>query len=193
MAEVKLSDIQDRARPKRLYEGAHVEFEYDHPKNEAKSLEAGRTICDTVEVVKIQFPGQDLTVVRVEKRHIEAYPEAYAAFKRGEEQPADGTPLKLWAQMDGATFKELAYLGFVTVEQLATASDEAKRKMGPLQQWVKKAKAFIESAKAPQNQVATLKEQLEREKKRGDKLEEQIGLLHQRILATEGTDLSESA
>jgi len=85
--------------------------------------------------------------------------------------------------------RELQYLGFKTVEQLCDANDDVKRRMGPLAQYVKRAKDWIEAANLPQNEIVNLREALEREKSRSNKMEHQLAILMQRIDATEGNNL----
>ncbi|MFO0089245.1 MAG: hypothetical protein ACK518_00225, partial [bacterium] len=86
-----------------------------------------------------------------------------------------------------------AYLGFRTVEQLAEAIDEVKRRMGPLSRFVKEAQEWIKAASSEQAQVVSLRESLEREKLRTERLENQVELLMQRIEANEGTRLTRVA
>jgi uncharacterized protein YigA (DUF484 family) len=64
--------------------------------------------------------------------------------------------------------------------------------MGPLSRFVKEAKEWLQAASSEQAQVVSLKEALEREKVRGDRLENQIELLMQRIEGNEGTRLDRS-
>ena len=91
--------------------------------------------------------------------------------------------------MTASAMRELHYLGFRTVEQLATANDEIKRKIGPLSKFIKLAADWLEAAKSSQHDVVTLKQQLENESNRRKMLEEKVELLLQRIEANEGTDL----
>jgi uncharacterized protein YigA (DUF484 family) len=58
--------------------------------------------------------------------------------------------------------------------------------MGPLGRFVKEAKEWLDAANSPQSQVVSLRETLEREKVRADRLENQIELLMQRIEGNEG-------
>jgi hypothetical protein len=117
------------------------------------------------------------------------YPEQYAAFMAGNEPVISGTPLAEWTPLNGSAMRELQYMGFKTVEQLAQASDDVKRKMGPLSRFVKMAVDWLAAANSTQSQVVTLREQLEREQARTGKLEEQVKLLLMRIEANEGTQM----
>jgi predicted nuclease with TOPRIM domain len=80
-------------------------------------------------------------------------------------------------------------LGFKTVEQLANATDEAKRKLGPLSKFCKLAKDWMDAAKSDQNEVVKLRQLLEREQAKTDDLRHKLELLMQRVEANEGISL----
>ena len=152
-------------------------------------MQAGRSIFDEIPSISIQYPGGDETVRKIEPQDTADYPELYAAFKVGSEVVVSGTPLAEWPLMNGSTLRELQHLGFKTVEQLADAHDELKRKLGPTGRFIKMAKDWLDAANSSQFSVVALKQQLEREQKRTAKLEEQVELLLQRVEGNEGTDL----
>jgi hypothetical protein len=191
MAQIDWSAIMngDQGRPKRRYAGANVKFFYAYNENRQKSLEAGRPIYDEIPSISIQWPGMDTTVRKIEPQDIQEYPEMYAAFKAGSEPVEGGTPLTEWALLPGSVCRELQYMGFKTVEQLADASDDIRRKLGPSGRYIKMAKDWMDSAKSSQADVVALKEELDNEKRRTEKLREQVELLLQRVEANEGTDL----
>lgn len=175
--------------PTRRYKGANVHFFNAYNLNREKTAAAGREVYDEIPSISIQFPGHDVTVRRIEQQDILEYPEKYAAFKAGSEPVESGTPLSAWTLMNGAAMKELQYLGFKTVEQLAEASDEAKRKLGTLSKYVKMAKEWLDAANSTQTQLVAMQQQLEREQERTKRLEHQLEVLIQRVEASEGTDL----
>jgi hypothetical protein len=183
------SIINGASQPKKRYAGANVRFFYAYNENEEKSLREGRPKFDEIPSISIQWPGGDETVRRIEQQDINEYPELYARFKAGSEPVTEGTPLAEWPMMTGSAMRELQYLGFKTVEQLANASDEAKRKLGTLSRFAKLAKEWLDAANSSQNEVAKLKHLLEREQERTAKLEHKVELLLQRVEANEGTDL----
>lgn len=176
---------QQQSKP---YRGANVRFFFAYQENRLKSEQAGRPVFDEIPSISIQYPGMDETVRKIEPRDIEAYPNEYQAFKNGSEPVQAGTPLAEWSILPGSAMRELQYLGFKTVEQLPDANDDVKRRMGPLVQYVKKAKDWLEAANAPQNEIVMLKESLEREKARAKRMEDQLAILMQRIDATEGNN-----
>jgi hypothetical protein len=190
MAQVDWASIMNgNSEPKKRYSGANVKFFYAYNENREKSLNEGRPIFDEIPSISIQWPGGDETVRRIEQRDMQEYPELYARFKAGSEPVTEGTPLAEWAMMSGSALRELNYLGFKTVEQLANATDEVKRKIGPLSKLVSMAKDWLEAANSDQNDVVKLKQQLAAETAKRERLEEKLELFLQRIEANEGTDL----
>ena len=131
------SIISGQPSNKKRYAGANVKFFYAYSENEEKSQKEGRPIFDEIPSISIQWPGQDETVRRIEPQDMAEYPEKYAAFRAGSEPVTEGTPLAEWPMMNGSAMRELQYLGFKTVEQLANATDEAKRKIGTLSKFAK--------------------------------------------------------
>jgi hypothetical protein len=190
MANIDWQSIMSGVTQQRKrYAGANVHFFNAYDLNREKTLQAGREVYNEIPSISIQFPGHDVTVRRIEPQDIQEYPDKYAAFMAGNDPVESGTPLVNWTLMSGAANKELQYLGFKTVEQLAEASDEAKRKMGTLVKYVKMAKEWLEAATGTQAQIVALQQQLDREKTRSNKLEQQLEILMQRVEASEGTDL----
>lgn len=181
--------MNGRQQNRRRYHGANVRFFNAYNENREKSFTAGRAIFDEIPSISIQYPGGDETVRRIEPQDIQDYPELYAAFKAGSEPVISGTPLAEWPLMNGSLLRELQHLGFKTIEQLAGAHDELRRKLGPSGRFVKMAKDWIDAANSSQYQVTTLKQQLDRAEAQTAKLREQVELLMQRIEGNEGIDL----
>lgn len=181
--------MNGQMQPRKRFHGANVRFFNAYNENKEKSLQAGRAIFDEIPSISIQYPGGDETVRKIEPQDVADYPELYAAFKAGSEVVVSGTPLAEWPLMNGSTLRELQHLGFKTVEQLAEAHDEIKRRLGPTGKFIKMAKDWLDAANSSQFTVVALKQQLEREQKRTAKLEEQVELLLQRVEGNEGTDL----
>lgn len=190
MAQIDWNEVMTgQPTRKRRYSGANIKFFNAYNENRQKSIDAGRAIFDEIPSISIQWPGGDETVRRIEPQDIQEYPQEYAAFTAGNTPVNSGTPLSEWPPMNGSAMRELQHLGFKTVEQLAAANDDVKRRLGPLVQFVKKAKDWLDAANSSQFEVTNLKQQLEREKRRTEKLEQQMELLMQRIEGNEGTDL----
>ena len=130
------------------FHGANLRWFNKPTHNEAKSLEAGRAIYDNVEMVEISFPGSVDKVSKVVTEQIKAhYPEAYAAFKAGNEMPLEGTPIETWAMLPINVVKEFKYLGINTLEQLAESPESVRKRLGTAQKWIEEAKHYLQSAK----------------------------------------------
>lgn len=185
------NSIQSGARKR--YHGAIVKFSEETYLDQAATQQNnGIPKYSTRDVISIRFPGGDETVRRVEPQDTTEYAEQWVAYKAGKEQPLDGTPLEMFPPMPKAVVEELRYFQVRTIEQLAELTDEAKRKLGPLSSWQKKASEWLGAAKSKQSEVVALKEQLKRQTERADRLEHQMTILMQRIDATEGNNFSES-
>jgi hypothetical protein len=181
--------MNGQSQQKKRFAGANVKFFNAYNENKEKSLKEGRPIFDEIPSISIQWPGGDETVRRIEPQDIHEYPELYKAFSIGNEPIESGTPLVEWPPISGSAVRELQYIGFKTVEQLAEANDSLRSKLGPLFRFVKMAKDWLDAANSSQNDVVGLRQLLEREQKRTAKLEHQLELLMQRVEANEGTDL----
>lgn len=194
MAQIDWNDVARQvnggARHRSKWSGCNVKFLVVTRKNEEKSAKAGREIYDEVPSVSFQWPGQDETVRALEERDKLEHPELWAAFSAGTGPIESGMPLTEWPKISASAIRELHYLGFRTVEQLAEANDDVKRRMGPLVQFVKAAKEWLDAASSDQAQVVALKSVVERERLRADRLENQVELLLQRIEANEGTQFT---
>jgi hypothetical protein len=190
MAQIDWQSLMSgNSQPKKRYSGANVKFFYAYNENREKSLAEGRPIFDEIPSISIQWPGMDETVRRIEPQDVQEYPELYARFKAGSEPVTEGTPLAEWPMMSGSAMRELNYLGFKTVEQLSNATDETKRKLGPLSKFVKLAKDWLDAAKSDQSEVVKLRQLLEREQTRTAALEHKLEVFMQRVEANEGIDL----
>lgn len=185
------ADMRRASGSQPKYEGANVRFFYEYPEDKKKTEETGLYSVKEVLSVSIQWPGCDETVVRAEDSHKYEYPRQWAAFQAAQEPPLEGTPLAEWAKMPRAVTLELAHYGIKSMEQLAGLSDAGKQKIGPLQKWCKEAQVVLDSVNSDSAKVAALTLQLERQTKRANQLEEQIGALMRRIESVEGVRLDE--
>jgi hypothetical protein len=126
-----------------------VKFYVDAIANDEKSREAGRLVCDEVEMVEMRVRGDRNNIVHkiVDEAIKRRFPGAYEAFKKGQEHRGSGTPLDQWPIVTRGMLEELKYMGFYTVEQVSEASDGVCAKFAGLQNLKQKAIAFIETAK----------------------------------------------
>ena len=191
MAQIDWQTIMnpDTATRKRRFQGANVKFFNAYNENKEKSLKEGRPVFDEIPSISIQWPGMDETVRRIEPQDIEEYPDLYARFKANSEPVTEGLPLSEWPPMTGSAMRELQYLGFKTVEQLANANDDVKRRLGTLSKFVKLAQDWMQAAKSDTNEIVRLRQLLEREEAQRKLLQERLELFMQRVEANEGTDL----
>lgn len=177
---------------RKMYHGATVIFKEELILDEAETAKNnGIPKYKEIDTVSIRYPGGDETVLRVEERHKQEYPEQWKAYQDGKEQPIDGLPLSQWPVIPRAVVEELKYYSIRTVEQLRDLNDEAKRKIGPLVSWHKKAVEWDKAANSKQAEVVALREQVQRQTERADRLEEKLELALQRIDSVEGNNLSE--
>ena len=189
-----LVDDDDRIDPSK-FEGLLVKFVM-HPKHDLeKSKAAGRPIYEEVLYVDIRAPGdrsnrQFRPAATVDTRR---WPKHYQAFlDKGNVEYREGTPLEEWPAISGSLREELKFFNVFTVEQLADLSDTAKQSMMGIQDWVMRAKAFLEvSGKAAEanelaealekrdNDIALLTEQVNALLSRAEKAEAKIAALEE--------------
>lgn len=98
--------------------------------NNFKSEMEGRPIFDDLEMVEIHVPGDKLNVVVAPTReeHKRRFPlqwAHYSAKKEGDQRLAGKTPITAWVQLTPAQAEELRWLKFLSVEDVANASDTA--------------------------------------------------------------------
>lgn len=155
-------------------------------KDDAASTREGRPIFRDVEMIELRVRGDRNQVVQrpVRPNDIPRFRDAYRSFTDGLEARESGTPLSEWPIMTASAVKEMAYLGFHTVEQLAGASDTACGKVMGLTGLKNKAKAFLELAKgnAP---LEELQSQLEFERNAREAAEAQLKDISERMAQLE--------
>jgi hypothetical protein len=109
------------------------------------STEANRPIYKDVPYVEIMMPGDknNIVVEPVWDQHKQRFPTQWDQFKRGEEQQAVGTPLKVAPFLTPAHIAELSLMRIVTIEQLANLADNALNFMGA-QEFKQAAKRYLD-------------------------------------------------
>lgn len=154
---------RDTARPR---------FYNDAIQNMEMSEKEGRPIYQDVEMVEVRIPGdQQMTWVgKVEEKHKHRWPEQYAAFKRGEERAASGTPLEHWPNptMTKSRVAEIKAHNILSVEELAGIPDSSLQKLGMgARELREQARYYISNANdgaanaAMSAEIARLKEMVE--------------------------------
>ena len=141
---------------------ARARFYNDAVLNPAKTAEANRPIFEDVEMVELTIPGDRLSrgVFLADEPAIldketntyltraQVYPDAYAAFKRGEQRAITGTPLEHWPMLVKSRVMELKALNILSVEELAATTDALLGRLGQGARVEREqARAWLESAK----------------------------------------------
>lgn len=142
-------------------DNAHARFHMLAVKNEARSEAEGRPIFEDKEMVEIRIPGDKhiswvgpvTEQTKIDGHWVDSrqrFPEAYAAFKRGEQVANTGTPLEQWPnpKLTAARVAELKALNIFSVEDLASVSDSNLGRMGMGARELRNdAQKYIETAK----------------------------------------------
>ena len=105
----------------------------------------------------------------------------FEAWKKGEELPPDGVPIKTWASLNREQINRLIALGYVTVEQLSQVPDTNLATIGLDGRYLRDlARAYLERAEVDgQNKKIADQEQTIRDQKKT------IDLLMERVAALE--------
>lgn len=156
---------------------SYVRFERRAIEDRAASLKEGRAVMKDIDYALITPIGSKDIVVRVvadwfllldqyvrEERirpdWVRQYKEAYEAWKHGQEPSPVGTPIKGWQVLSPAQQANIISANILTVEDLAQATDEARRRIGMgAQELVDKAIAWLKAAKSigvPAQEIAGL-------------------------------------
>lgn len=136
-----MSENKETVRPR---------FYTEQEEDTVASKTEGRPIFRPVEMVEIRTPGDRYTVgvFPVDDKHRQRWPDAYAAFKRGEMHAQSGTPLEMWPAVTTSQVYELKALSIFSVEDVAGLSDSNISQLGPMGRDLRtKAQAYIDAAK----------------------------------------------
>lgn len=144
---------------------AYVRFQRRPMKDAAASHKEGRHVSRDVDFALVTPPysrdvfeqvasewlaqmEKEVRNSRLPREWYERYVSAYERWKKGEELPLDGTPIKGWAVISPAQMANLIAINILTVEDLAAANDEGRRRIGMgAQDLCDKAKAWLSQAK----------------------------------------------
>ena len=140
MNEFDLSSL-NRERP------PYVTFKSEPKENKKLSQEKGRYIAEDVEYACITTPGsKDILFERLPQwwdklaeqvqngrcpsAWVSRWKEQHANWKKGQEMPPEGTPVRGWAVVTPAQQEMLIRANILTVEDLANASADALQQVG---------------------------------------------------------------
>lgn len=98
-----------------------------------------------VEMVEIKVAGEDKNVWagRVSDDHRRRFAEHYKAFKNNQTLPPDGTPLNKLTGMTHQLEEALKFMGLLTIEELANATEQACTQFMGGYTWRKKAQVYV--------------------------------------------------
>lgn len=119
------------------------------PDPEASAKEGMRKFRDA-EMIQIIVPGDKRNIVTREIREDDKvrFAEKYKKFQDTKADPIEGFPLSEWAALSRATIEELKYLGFMTIEHVASANDSALSKYPGLRELQRRAQSWLEMQKS---------------------------------------------
>jgi hypothetical protein len=190
---------------------AYVRFEKRVVEDRDASLKAGRFVGRDVVYALITPPGSkdiiprevestkdstgriinqgwldyletQVTEGRLPDQFLESYRRAYEKWKKGEEVPVNGTPIKTWPVLSPAQITNLIAMNIHTVEDLAALNEEGKARFGMgIIELQRKAINWLEAANslggvaaritALEVEHAALKEQNDRQRAMIEKLQ----------------------
>lgn len=175
MEEINIDEWMTQHEPSRAGDARlNVEF-YLHPcRNEYKSEQEGRSVFEDVEYVRIQVPGQRLTVIERPVRDEDKlrFAERYKRWKHGSKNEGAGTPLSEVTWLMPSTKEEYAFFKVVTIESLAECADTIP--IPTLQGDKRRAKAYVAAMRENAPIVAI--------KKENAALSERLSALEQRVV-----------
>lgn len=168
--DMNFEDNQQNEADKRL----PVKFSLIPTLCEAETLAQGRPIYRDEEVIHIMIPGsRDITAALVDDNYRRRFARQYAAFKAGQEQHLNGTPLNVLVWLTPAQIAELNAVNCHTVEQLAEMPESLAQKFMGAHALQQRAKTYLLAAK---EQAPMIKLQAELEKR-----DEEIATLNRQM------------
>lgn len=155
--------------------------------NNYKSEKEGRPVHETVLYCSIIVPGVTPQMVdeKATNNHKERFWKQWANYQRGQSEKVEGTPVTEWSSLPRTRAEDLKHMHFITVEQIAAASDTQCQAIGPDGITLRtKARMYIATAKdgAAAEKAAADNEALRNE---NQLLKEQMADLANRLKAIE--------
>ena len=116
-----------------------------------KSKQEGRPIHFSIPYVRIQIPGNQLSIIDTPAlaEHKQRFPRQWAAFENSQQVVmVEGTPLDQWPAISRERAEDLRAVKFFSVEQIANCSDLQLQSLGMDANALRmKARAFLVAAK----------------------------------------------
>jgi hypothetical protein len=199
----KTQTIEDRAATNAAGVAMYkdLDFIFIVPHGSEGKTELSEVYSDWLDKIKRQLgpvraAGADMSTPfmmesRFPREWVDMIEKGYAAWKKGEELPVEGTALKQWAVLPPAMLANCIANHILTIEQLANASDEAINPIGMgirmyrnrAQDWVKLNKEGDANKMALE--INTLREDKARMEGAIADMRKQMEALSARIPATE--------
>lgn len=172
-----------------------VRFERRAIEDKAASIQAGHYVAKDIDYALVTPPYSkdvmhhklpnwfeqlelDAQKGRVPREWVERVKQSYEFFKRGQEMPLDGSPIRGWGVISPAQQETLIRLNIMTVEALAAANEEGLRRIGMGAMELKhKASAWLKQLKkaGPATQeIAALKTENSQLKNSVESLEKRV-------------------
>jgi hypothetical protein len=122
--------------------------------------------------------NQDMRAGRIPEDWVKAYVESYEKWLNGQEMPPNGSPIRGWGVISPAQQENLIRINILTIEDLAAANDEGKRRIGmgalelvtKAQTWLKQ----LQSAGAVTQEMASVKSENAQLRASLEALQEQV-------------------
>lgn len=130
----------------------HVTFYMRSIQNNSESEKAGRPIFFEQPFVRIQMPGNQLSIIEapVREDHKRRFPRQWRMFEDSQFSSSEqvvGTPVGEWSALTRAQAEELRGMKFFTIEQIANCSDAQIQRLGMNGQVMRqKAIAYLKGA-----------------------------------------------
>lgn len=155
-----------------------VEFYVLPIEDRAASLKAGHYVGRDVEHVRITPPGGNhVWEGVVTDVHRQRYERQYDAWKKGQEEPDEGTSLREWPPISPAQIMTMKSLHIHTVEALAACSDGVMQRAGMGAMALReKARTYLKSAEdhgKVAEQMTAMRVEMEALRERTDQLEQE--------------------
>ena len=166
--------VEDRAASEAAgsYRSKDVDYAYITPQGSKDRIM--RVATEWLAHLKVEVAQE-----RYPKEWLNFYEDSYSAWKKGQEIPLSGTPVKNWPFPSPSQINLMLDLNLRTVEDVASANEEAIRRMGMGGQSLKQAAVnFLQSASDGGGKLVMENDRLKAEnqalKVRNDSLEAQV-------------------
>lgn len=179
--DADFSMFQDLLNNSKGEEGVAARF-YDRSVKTSKIDDNGMPVFENVTYVEIRIKDNNTDVYDqpADKEKIRRFPLEYQRYQLERKQIKDGTPLNQFAFLDAAQIDTLKVRGIFTVETLAELPEEKAVQLNVVREyelaakflanakdnkvlleWQEREKAYQDEIKKLQEEIATLKKQLE--------------------------------